>query len=115
PLHDVVQVIAAARAAGVRLVGCNTNGLISPGKCKLGGVGGIDPGEIYTRGHIGICSRSGGMTAEISLALRAGGYGVTTSVGMGGDAVTGMRMAEYVKLFDADPETHATVIFGEPG
>ena len=115
PLHDVVQIVAAARAAGVRLVGCNTNGIISPGKCKIGGVGGMDPAEIYPPGRIGVCSRSGGMTAEISLALSEGGYGVSTSVAMGGDLVTGMNMAEYLMLFEADPDTDAVVIFGEPG
>lgn len=115
PQHDVIHSTAAARRAGVRLVGCNTNGIISPGKCKLGGVGGIDPDEIYVPGPIGVCSRSGGMTAEISLALRAAGYGISTSVAMGGDAVTGMRMAEYMKLFEQDPQTEAIVLFGEPG
>lgn len=115
PQHDVAIITAAARRAGVRLVGCNTNGIISPGRCKLGGVGGIDPGEIYTPGRIGICSRSGGMTAEISLTLRASGYGVSTSVAMGGDAVTGLRMADYVRLFQEDADTDAIVLFGEPG
>lgn len=115
PLHDVVQIVAAARRAGVRLVGCNTNGVISPGRSKLGGVGGMDPDEIYAPGRIGVCSRSGGMTAEISLALKGAGYGVSTSVAMGGDLVTGMSMAEYVTLFENDPDTDAVVIFGEPG
>ena len=94
PLHDVVQIVAMARNAGVRLVGCNTNGVISPGKSKLGGVGGMDPAEIYAPGRIGVCSRSGGMTAEISLALMQAGYGVSTSVAMGGDRVTGTSLAE---------------------
>jgi succinyl-CoA synthetase alpha subunit len=115
PLHDVVYLVAAARDAGVRLVGPNTNGVISPGRSKLGGIGGTDPDEIYAPGRVGICSRSGGMTAEIGLALRAGGYGVSTAVAMGGDLVTGMTMAEHLLLFEADPETDAVVIFGEPG
>ena len=115
PQHDVVRITAAARQAGVRLVGCNTNGIISPGKSKLAGVGGINPDEIYAAGDIGVLSRSGGMTAEIGLVLKGAGFGISTSVAMGGDAVTGMKMAEYVKLFQQDPETHAIVIFGEPG
>ncbi len=115
PLHDLVHIVACAREAGVRLVGCNTNGMISPGKSKLGGVGGMNPAEIYTPGRIGVCSRSGGMMAEISLALMDGGYGVSTSVAMGGDLVTGMTMAEYLMLFEADADTDAVVIFGEPG
>lgn len=115
PMHDVVTVVAAARRAGVRLVGCNTNGLISPGKSKLGGVGGIDPAEIFAPGRIGVVSRSGGMTAELGLTLKAAGMGVSTSISMGGDAVTGMTMADYVELFEADAGTDAVVLFGEPG
>jgi succinyl-CoA synthetase alpha subunit len=115
PLHDVVHIVAAARAAGATLVGCNTNGVISPGQSKLGGVGGTDPAALYDPGRIGVCSRSGGMTVEISLALRAGGYGISTSVAMGGDLVTGTTMGEYMLRFAADPDTDAMVIFGEPG
>jgi succinyl-CoA synthetase alpha subunit len=115
PLHDIVDIVARARAVGVRLIGCNTNGVISPGRSKVGGVGGMQPAEIYAPGRIGVCSRSGGMTAEIGLALKAGGYGISTSVAMGGDAVTGTSMVEVLQLFEADHETDATVIFGEPG
>ncbi len=115
PVHDAAFVAALARQRGVRLVGCNTNGLISPGRSKLGGVGGMRPDDLYPIGGIGICSRSGGMMAEIGLALKAAGYGVSTSVAMGGDVVTGMRMADYVRLFQDDPDTHAIVLFGEPG
>jgi len=115
PLHDIVHITAAARRAGACLIGCNTNGVISPGKSKLGGVGGIDPQELFVPGRIGICSRSGGMTAEIALALKAAGHGVSTSVAMGGDAVTGMRMVDYLRLFEQDEETDAVVLFGEPG
>ncbi|MPZ46512.1 MAG: succinate--CoA ligase subunit alpha [Betaproteobacteria bacterium] len=115
PLHDVVHIVAAARSAGATLVGCNTNGVISPGKSKVGGVGGIDPASLYDPGRIGVCSRSGGMTVEISLALRAGGYGISTSVAMGGDRVTGMTMGECLLRFEKDAETDAMVIFGEPG
>ena len=115
PLHDVVHIVAAARAADATLVGCNTNGVISPGQSKLGGVGGTDPAALYDPGRIGVCSRSGGMTVEISLALRAGGYGISTSVAMGGDLVTGTTMGEYLLRFESDPDTDAVVIFGEPG
>ncbi|MCC6533030.1 MAG: CoA-binding protein [Burkholderiales bacterium] len=115
PLHDALYVFAAAREAGARVVGCNTNGMISPGQSKVGGVGGIRPDEIFAPGRIGVCSRSGGMTAEIALTLRAAGYGISTSIGMGGDIVTGMAMADYLDLFERDPQTDAVVIFGEPG
>mgnify|MGYP003582971450 CR=1 FL=1 len=115
PLHDVIQITAMARQAGVRLVGCNTNGLISPGKSKLGGVGGLHPEELFMPGRIGVCSRSGGMTVEIALALKAAGYGISTSVSMGGDVVTGLRMIDYLHLFEQDEDTDAIVLFGEPG
>lgn len=115
PIHDALYVFAAARGAGARIVGCNTNGIISPGKSKVGGVGGTRPNEIFAPGSIGVCSRSGGMTAEIALTLREGGLGISTSLGMGGDAVTGTSMAEFVQLFEQDDETEGIVIFGEPG
>jgi succinyl-CoA synthetase alpha subunit len=115
PLHDISILVAAARRAGTQLIGCNTNGIISPGKSRLGGIGGVDPSEIYTPGTIGICSRSGGMSAEVALALKACGLGVSTCVSMGGDQVTGTRMAEFVRMFDDDPDTQGIVLFGEPG
>jgi len=115
PVHDISYIAAATREAGVRLIGANTNGIISPGQSRLGGIGGADPDEIYSPGRIGVCSRSGGMSAEIALALKAAGLGISTCVSMGGDAVTGLGMAEYVELFEQDPDTDAIVLIGEPG
>src|SRR5690606_19014595 len=107
--------VAAARKAGAWLVGFNTNGIISAGKCKLGGIGGDKPDAIFPPGRIGIVSRSGGMSAEISWALARGGHGISTAVSMGGDRTTGRSMAENLELFEADPDTDAMVIYGEPG
>ncbi len=115
PVHDISYIAAATREAGVRLIGANTNGIISAGQSRMGGIGGPDPDEIYMPGRIGVCSRSGGMSAEIALALKAAGLGVSTCVSMGGDAVTGLGMAEYVELFEQDPDTDAIVLIGEPG
>lgn len=115
PQHDVAVVLAAVWRSSARLVGFNTNGLISPGKARMGGLGGLDPAEIYARGPVGVCSRSGGMCAEIGLALKRAGMGVSTAVAMGGDQVTGLPMVEYVRLFEEDPETNAIVLLGEPG
>jgi len=115
PVHDIIYIVAAARSEGVRLIGCNTNGVIVPGVSRLGGIGGHNPDEIYQKGRIGICSRSGGMSAEIALALRHPDLGVSTCVSMGGDNVTGTTMAEFVELFENDPQTAGIVIFGEPG
>jgi succinyl-CoA synthetase alpha subunit len=115
PRHDAAAAVAAARTAGARMAGFNTNGVISPGRCKLGGIGGDRAGEIYAPGRIGVCSRSGGMSAEICSALSRAGLGASTCVSMGGDPIVGMRMAEVLELFEADPDTDACVIFGEPG
>ena len=115
PRHDIAVVVAATRRAGARLVGFNTNGMISPGKARMGGLGGLDPEEIYVPGSIGVCSRSGGMCAEIGLTLKGAGLGISTAVAMGGDLITGTPMVEYLKLFEEDPETDAVVLFGEPG
>ncbi|MEZ5845027.1 MAG: succinate--CoA ligase subunit alpha [Hyphomicrobiaceae bacterium] len=115
PRHDAVGAAAYARRHGAWLVGFNTNGIISPGQCKLGGIGGDDPAAVYHPGRIGVVSRSGGMSAEIAWALKRAGRGVSTVVSMGGDRTTGRSMVEYLELFDADPATDAMVIYGEPG
>lgn len=115
PIHDAAYVIAAARGAGLRLVGCNTNGIISPGQSRIGGIGGEDPSEIYVPGRVGICSRSGGMSAELARTLKFAGLGVSTCVSMGGDRLTGLGMADYALLFEQDTGTDAVVMFGEPG
>jgi len=115
PIHDAVHVITAARRADIKLVGCNTNGIISPGRSRIGGIGGEDPAEIYAPGRIGICSRSGGMSAELARTLKFAGLGVSTCVSMGGDRVTGLGMADYARLFEEDGDTDAIVVFGEPG
>ena len=113
--QEMARIVATAEACGARVVGPNTNGIIAPGLGKLGGIGGRNPTDIYGAGRIGICSRSGGMSAEIGLSLKAGGYGVSTAIAMGGDRVTGGRMVDYIRLFENDPATDAMVIYGEPG
>lgn len=116
PRHDAAVAVAAARAARARLVGFNTNGLVSPAeRCKLGGIGGDRARDIYAPGRIGVCSRSGGMSAELCWTLSRAGLGASTCVSMGGDPIVGMRMLEVLELFEADPQTDACVIFGEPG
>ena len=115
PRQTAAYLVAAAEEAGVMLIGPNTNGVISPGKCKVGGIGGVDPADIYAPGRIGICSRSGGMTAELALTLRHAGYGVSTGVAMGGDRIIGRRVVHYVRLFEQDPDTDAILMYGEPG
>lgn len=115
PRYDASCAVSGARAAGARMVGFNTNGVVSPGQSKIGGIGGDRASEIYVPGRIGVCSRSGGMSAEVSYALARAGLGVSTCVSMGGDPIVGMRMVEVLGLFEEDPDTDACVIFGEPG
>ncbi len=103
PRHDAARMIAAARANGTALVGFNTNGMISPGSCKLAGIGGDRAGELFAPGRIGVCSRSGGMSAEIAWTLKQAGLGISTCISMGGDPITGLRMVDYARLFERDP------------
>lgn len=96
---------------GLRLIGPNCPGLISPGKCKAG----IMIAEAYRPGNVGICSRSGTLTYEISAALTEIGLGQSTCVGLGGDPIPGTRFAEALALFEKDPETKVVVMIGEIG
>ena len=115
PRHDAALIVAEALRHNVSIVGFNTNGIITPGECKLGGIGGDRPERSYVPGRIGVCSRSGGMSAEIAWTIKKIGLGVSTCVSMGGDPITGMMMVDYLRLFEGDPATDAVVIFGEPG
>jgi len=83
----------------------------------MGGVGGpaANTRQAYTQGHIGVMSRSGGMTTEIASTLTAAGMGQSTCVSIGGDAIIGTTYAELMPLYEADPETHAIAIYSEPG
>lgn len=115
PLNDAAKVVDAVRKTDTVMVGFNTVGIITPGEARMGGMGGLDPDEVYAPGTVGICSRSGGMVAEVAWALKKGGLGVSTAVAMGGDAITGRRMLDYVRMFEEDPGTEAIALFGEPG
>ena len=113
--HDLNYILALAKEKNVRVIGPNTNGIISPGKSKLGGIGGRHPQKFYIPGSIGVVSRSGGMSVEISLTLKKAGFGTTTCVSIGGEAIVGTSIKEYLELFNEDPDTKAVVIYGEPG
>ncbi len=117
PRAEVAQITELARMHGARLIGPNCLGIISPGKSKMGGVGGPaeDTRKVYQAGPIGVMSRSGGMTTEISNALNAAGLGQSSAVSIGGDAIIGSSYAELMPLFEADAETKAIVIYSEPG
>lgn len=115
PHHDTAEILARARARAVRVVGPNSQGIISPGKAKLGGTGGQFPDRMFTPGPVGIISRSGGMGGEIGSALTHHGIGQSTYVSIGGDLLVGTTFGDLLPLFEADPHTRAVVMFGEPG
>jgi len=117
PRLEVVQVVELANMRGTRVIGPNCLGLITPGKCKMGGIGGpaADTRKAYQPGPVGVMSRSGGMTTEIANALTAAGLGQSTAVSIGGDAIIGSSYAELMPLFEADAGTKAIVIYSEPG
>ncbi|HEY7320289.1 MAG TPA: CoA-binding protein [Candidatus Binatia bacterium] len=115
PHHDTAEIIEEAQTRGVRLIGPNSQGMISPGKAKLGGTGGAEPEHLYRQGPIGIISRSGGMGGEIANVLTRSGIGQSTYVSIGGDLLIGTPFVPLLALFEKDPETRAVVIFGEPG
>ena len=117
PRAEVSEMVEFAAMHDARIIGPNCLGIISPGKCKMGGIGGpaADTRKAYTPGPVGIMSRSGGMTTEIANALTAAGLGESTAVSIGGDAIIGSSYAELMPLFEADEETKAIVIYSEPG
>ncbi|MBW2576711.1 MAG: CoA-binding protein [Deltaproteobacteria bacterium] len=117
PRKQVAQMVELANLRGARIIGPNCLGIISPGEAKMGGVGGpaANTKTAYTKGSIGIMSRSGGMTTEIASTLTAAGMGQSTAVSIGGDAIIGTSYAELMPLFEADPQTQAIAIYSEPG
>lgn len=111
PVHDAIRLTAYAKARGTRLLGPNSAGVISPGKANL-----ADLADRNVRpGRIGILSKSGTLTYEVLDDLQALGYGESSIVCLGGDAVIGTTYADVLPLFEADPETDLVVLIGEPG
>src|SRR5213082_3806413 len=117
PRRDVAEMVELAGLRGARIIGPNCLGIIVPDKVKMGGIGGPakDAAKAYTPGPIGVMSRSGGMTTEISSTLTAAGLGQSTAVSIGGDAIIGSTYAELMPLFAADEQTEGIVIYTEPG
>jgi succinyl-CoA synthetase alpha subunit len=117
PRYDVAQMVELANLRGARIIGPNCLGIIRPGVAKMGGIGGPakDAAKSYQPGNVGVMSRSGGMTTEISSTLTAAGLGVSTAISIGGDAIIGSTYAELMPLFEADEQTEAIVIYTEPG
>ncbi len=117
PRGEVAQMVELADQRDARIIGPNCLGVLSPGEAKVGGLGGRaeDARKAFSRGAVGVMSRSGGMTTEICSTLTAAGLGQSTAVSIGGDAIIGSAYAELMPLFEADPETQAIAIYSEPG
>jgi succinyl-CoA synthetase alpha subunit len=117
PRRDVAQMVELAGLRGARIIGPNCLGIIVPGVVKMGGIGGParDAAKAYSPGPVGVISRSGGMTTEMSSTLTAAGLGQSTAVSIGGDAIIGSTYAELMPLFERDGVTEGIVIYTEPG
>jgi len=111
PILDMIQVRAFLDQKGVRLVGPNCPGLLTPGEAKVG----IMPGNIAMPGTVGVVSRSGTLTYEVIDALTRAGIGQSTAVGIGGDPINGTDFIDVLRLFEEDPLTEQIVLIGEIG
>ncbi|MCQ2444043.1 MAG: succinate--CoA ligase subunit alpha [Mailhella sp.] len=114
PVQEAIQIRKAALSCGAMVVGGNTTGIISIDEALLGMI----PywiKSVYKKGHIGVMTRSGSLTNEVTANIVSSGYGVTTLLGVGGDPVPGTRFAELLPMYQADDDTHALVIIGELG
>jgi succinyl-CoA synthetase alpha subunit len=115
PIQDTAYCLAAAKEKGIRIVGPSSLGIIAPGVGRIGVVGGPLVDEIFTPGSVGIISRSGGMTNELSWQMRRAGLGQSTVVHVGGDVLMGTTYADLLRLFERDDQTKSVAIFGEHG
>ncbi|GAB6154571.1 CoA-binding protein [Desulfosporosinus burensis] len=114
PLHEMVQIRKAALSEGAMVIGGNTTGIISTGKAMMG----FFPywlERVYKPGRIGLMTRSGSLTNEVTAEIVKAGFGSTSVIGVGGDPVPFTRFAEILPLFEKDPDTDAVVMIGEIG
>jgi succinyl-CoA synthetase alpha subunit len=117
PQQDMLEVIAYARRGTSRVIGPNTIGLVSPGKCLVGMIGGRADlaKEFFQPGPVGVVSRSGGNTTTLAYYLNRAGLGQSTAIGMGGDAFVGTTLIDLLTEFERDAQTEMVAFFGEIG
>jgi succinyl-CoA synthetase alpha subunit len=111
PTVDMMTVKRALQGSGLTLIGPNCPGVITPGECRVG----IMPGSVFSRGHVGVVSRSGTLVYEAVAQLTQQGIGQSTCVGVGGDPIIGTTQREVLQMFNEDPDTAAVVMIGEIG
>jgi succinyl-CoA synthetase alpha subunit len=111
PALEMVTVKKVVKEKGLRLIGPNTPGVISPGKCKIG----LMAGYIHKPGTVGLMSRSGTLTYEVVDQLTKKGVGQSTCVGIGGDQIIGLNFVDLLEMFEKDPGTEAIIMIGEIG
>ena len=115
PTKDSWKIYQRVQEENATMIGPTSVGIITPGECKLGPIGGNEPEKVYKPGKVGIISKSGGMTTETSWVVRQAGYGVSTAAGLGGDVIAGTTFEDALKKFEEDGQTEAVVMFGELG
>jgi len=111
PIKDAMGFIWEAERSRARIIGPNTPGVITPNECKLG----IMPSNVFKKGKVGVVSRSGTLTYEVSAGLTQSGLGQSTCLGLGGDALVGLAFVEALEMFKNDRETDAVALIGEIG
>jgi succinyl-CoA synthetase alpha subunit len=111
PVQDMMRVRSYLDQKGVRLIGPNCPGILTPGESKVG----IIPGDISIPGNVGVVSRSGTLTYEVLYAMRLLDMGASTCVGIGGDPINGTNFIDVLELFEHDPQTEKVIMIGEIG